>query len=94
MNVLKFDSSVRLTRMNWWLGGLALGVLNVIGGIIGGMTIALVGTLVMVVCGVASLAIWVGRLRDRGHTEPLQFALRIIIFPWGLVECGFLAGTE
>ena len=94
VNVLKFDSSVRLTRMNWWLSVLALGVLNVIGGIIGALTIPLIGTLVMVVCLVASIAIAVGRLRDRGHSEPLQFALRLIIVPWGFVECGFLAGTE
>ena len=40
------------------------------------------------------LGVTVGRLRDRGYTEAMEFALRIIIFPWAFVECGFLAGEE
>jgi len=41
-----------------------------------------------------NLGVTVGRLRDRGYTEAMEFVLRIIIFPWGFVECGFLAGEE
>jgi hypothetical protein len=41
-----------------------------------------------------NLGVSVGRLRDRGYTEVMEFALRLIIFPWGFVECGFLAGPE
>ena len=40
------------------------------------------------------ISVSVGRLRDRGYTEIMEFALRLILFPWGFVECGVLAGEE
>lgn len=91
MEVLKFSSDARMTRMNWWLSGLALGVVNMVLGMVVPASASMVVTLLVMV---PAIAFWIARLRDRGHTEPLAFALRIILVPWGLVECGFLAGTE
>ena len=65
-------------------------VINMVLTMVGVIPAALVSILIIV----PSIAFWVARLRDRGHTEPLAFALRIILFPWGLIECGSLAGTE
>lgn len=92
MEIMKFSSEAKITRMTWWLSGLAIGVINMILGMVipAGIATTIVGLLILV----PAIAFWVARLRDRGHTEPLAFALRIILFPWGIIECGFLAGTE
>jgi len=89
---MKFSSEAKITRMTWWLSAIAIGVINTILGMVipAGIAVTIVGLLLLV----PSIAFAVSRLRDRGHTEPLAFALRLIIFPWGFVECGFLAGTE
>jgi uncharacterized membrane protein YhaH (DUF805 family) len=92
MEIMKFSSEAKITRMTWWLSGLAFGVINMILGMI--VPAAIPGIIVQLVIIVPAIAFWVARLRDRGHSEPLAFALRLIIFPWGLIECGFLAGTE
>jgi len=92
MEIMKFSSEAKITRMTWWLSVVAIGVINTVLGMIipAGIAVTIVGLLLLV----PSIAFAVSRLRDRGHTEPLAFALRLIIFPWGFVECGFLAGTE
>ena len=53
--------------------------------------VSMIFTLMVVWIGIS---VSVGRLRDRGYTEIVEFALRLILFPWGLVECAFLAGQE
>ena len=66
-------------------------VFGIVAGIIG---VAIVGTILSVAVGWASLALWVGRLRNRGHSDAMAFVLRIIIFPWGLIECAFMGSAE
>ena len=94
--IMKFDESVRMTRMHWWMTAIGLMVLQMVAGI--AMFVvsapAIVGTLLLIVVMWVNLGVTVGRLRDRGYTEAMEFVLRIIIFPWGFVECGFLAGEE
>lgn len=94
--IMKFDESVRMTRMHWWMTALGLMVLQLVAGI--AMFVvsapAIVGTLLLIVVMWVNLGVTVGRLRDRGYTEAMEFALRIILFPWAFVECGFLAGEE
>ena len=92
MEVMKFSSEAKITRMTWWLSGLAFGVINMVLGMV--VPDAIPAMIVNLLVAVPAIAFWVARLRDRGHTEPLAFALRIILVPWGLIECGFLAGTE
>ena len=94
---MMFADTMRYTRKDWWLGGIALGVINMVIGLIlafMGDAGELLSTVVAIAVLWASLGLWVGRLRDRGHSSAGAFALRIIIAPWGLVECGFLAGAE
>jgi uncharacterized membrane protein YhaH (DUF805 family) len=101
IEMMKFDSEVSLSRGAWWGWTLGLIVVQIVVGIIlaiasifsDGMVdiVSMIFTL-MVVWIVISVS--VGRLRDRGYTEIMEFALRLILFPWGLVECGFLAGQE
>ena len=88
MEIMKFSSEAKITRMTWWLSGLAFGVISAI---LGMVVPEMVVNLIIIV---PAIAFWVARLRDRGHTEPLAFALRIILLPWAIIECGFLAGTE
>jgi uncharacterized membrane protein YhaH (DUF805 family) len=92
MEIMKFSSEAKITRMTWWLSGLAFGVINMVLGMV--VPDAIPAMIVNLLVAVPAIAFWVARLRDRGHTEPLAFALRIILVPWGLIECGFLAGTE
>ncbi|HIF90542.1 MAG TPA: hypothetical protein EYQ58_03230 [Candidatus Poseidoniales archaeon] len=92
MEIMKFSSEAKITRMTWWLSGLAFGVINTILGMI--VPDAIPAMIVNLLIAVPAIAFWVARLRDRGHSEPLAFALRIILVPWGFIECGFLAGTE
>ena len=103
VEMMKFDDSVSLTRGPWWLWGIGLAIVNVVVTLILGImdlamdiggVIDIVGLVFSVVFIWMSLGVWVGRLRNRGYTEPVEFALRIILFPWGLVECGFLPGEE
>ncbi len=92
MEIMKFSSEAKITRMTWWLSGLAIGVINAVLTMIipAGIVANIVGLLILV----PAIAFWVARLRDRGHNEPVALALRIILVPWGFIECGFLAGTE
>jgi uncharacterized membrane protein YhaH (DUF805 family) len=94
--IMKFDDSVRMTRMNWWMTALGLMVLQLVAAIVFALASApsIVATLLTLVVVWVNLGVSVGRLRDRGYTEVMEFALRLIIFPWGFVECGFLAGPE
>ena len=101
--MMKFDDSVNLTRGPWWLWGIGIAIVNVVVTIILGImnlamdigaVVDIIGLAITVVFIWASLGVSVGRLRNRGYTEPVEFALRIILFPWGLVECGFLPGEE
>ena len=89
---MKFSSEAKITRMTWWLSGLVFGVLNMVLGMI--VPSAIPAMIVNLLVAVPAIAFLVARLRDRGHTEPLAFALRIILLPWAIIECGFLAGTE
>jgi uncharacterized membrane protein YhaH (DUF805 family) len=90
-----FDDSVNYELKDWWIGTIALVVINVVFGIVAGIIgVAIVGTILSVAVGWASLALWVGRLRNRGHSDAMAFVLRIIIFPWGLIECAFMGSAE
>ena len=101
VEMMKFDSEVSLSRGAWWGWTLGLIIVQIVVGII--LTIAsffsdgivdivsMIFTLMVVWIGIS---VSVGRLRDRGYTEIMEFALRLILFPWGLVECAFLAGEE
>ena len=101
VEMMKFDSEVSLSRGAWWGWTLGLIIVQIVVGII--LTIAsffsdgivdivsMIFTLMVVWIGIS---VSVGRLRDRGYTEIVEFALRLILFPWGLVECAFLAGQE
>ena len=92
---MMFADTMKYTRKDWWLGGIALGVINMVMGMVVGMAgISALAMIASIAVGWASLGLWVGRLRDRGHSSAGAFALRIILFPWGLVECAFLAGAE
>ena len=101
VEMMKFDSEVSLSRGAWWGWTLGLIVVQIVVGIIlaiasffsDGMVdiVSMIFTLMVVWIGIS---VSVGRLRDRGYTEIMEFALRLILFPWGLVECGFLAGQE
>ena len=101
IEMMKFDSEVSLSRGAWWGWTLGLIVVQIVVGIIlaiasffsDGMVdiVSMIFTLMVVWIGIS---VSVGRLRDRGYTEIMEFALRLILFPWGLVECGFLAGQE
>ena len=101
IEMMKFDSEVSLSRGAWWGWTLGLIVVQIVVGIIlaiasifgEGMLdiVSMIFTLMVVWIGIS---VSVGRLRDRGYTEIMEFALRLILFPWGLVECGFLAGQE
>ena len=88
---MMFADTMRYTRKDWWLGGLALGVINMVMGMVG---VSALATIASIAVGWAMLGLWVGRLRDRGHSSAGAFALRIILSPWGFVECAFLAGAE
>ena len=88
MEVMKFSSEAKITRTNWWISVVALMVINVV------LAAVIPAALVSIMILVPSIAFAVSRLRDRGHSGVPAFALRLIIFPWGFVECGFLAGTE
>ena len=65
-------------------------VIGMVAGLVG---VSIIGTIGTVLVAVAQISLWVARLRDRGHTDTMAFVLRIIIFPWGLIECAFM-GSE
>ena len=94
--IMKFDESVRMKRMHWWMTWLGLVVLQIVASIAMFIVSApeIAATLLSIVVLWINLGVTVGRLRDRGYTEAMEFALRIIIAPWAIVECGFLAGEE
>ena len=94
--IMKFDESVRMKRMHWWMTAIGLMVLQMVAAIAMFIVSApeIAATLLSIVVLWIFLGVTVGRLRDRGYTEAMEFALRIIIFPWAFVECGFLAGEE
>ena len=88
---MMFADTMKYTRKDWWLGGIALGVINTVMGMVGISALATIASIALLWAG---LGLWVGRLRDRGHSSAGAFALRIILAPWGFVECAFLAGAE
>ena len=102
VELMKFDASVSYTRKNWWMYVIGLIFLNIVVSIVLAIAGALgpeaiigaIGTVFQIVVIWMSIGISVGRLRNRGHSELKDFALRLIIFPWGFVECGFLAAEE
>lgn len=94
---MMFDAGMRYAVKDWWLGTIALMVMNFVGGI----PLALLGDIGDILAMVwmlaifwASLGLSVARLRDRGHTDAMAFVLRFIIFPWGLIECAFMGSAE
>ena len=92
---MMFDSSIRYGIKDWWIGTIVLMVINIAISTIAGIAgVAIIGTIGMVIVMVASIGLWVPRLRDRGHNDTVALALRIIIFPWGLIECAFLGSSE
>lgn len=101
IEMMKFDSEVSLSRGAWWGWTLGLIIVQIVIGIILAIAsffsdgivdiVSMIFTLMVVWIGIS---VSVGRLRDRGYTEIVEFALRLILFPWGLVECAFLAGQE
>jgi len=101
VEMMKFDSEVSLSRGAWWGWTLGLLVVQIVVGIVLAIAsffsdgivdiVSMIFTLMVVWIGIS---VSVGRLRDRGYTEIMEFALRMILFPWGLVECAFLAGQE
>jgi uncharacterized membrane protein YhaH (DUF805 family) len=100
VEMMKFDSEVSLSRGAWWGWTLGLLVVQIVVGIVlaiasiiseGIDIVSMIFTLMIVWIGIS---VAVGRLRDRGYTEIMEFALRLILFPWGFVECAFLAGQE
>lgn len=94
---MMFDAGMRYAVKDWWLGTIALIVLNIVGTIVFALLGEIGGILAMVwmlAIFWASLGLNVARLRDRGHTDAMAFVLRIIIFPWGLIECAFMGSAE
>ncbi|HHZ74051.1 MAG TPA: hypothetical protein EYN58_02515 [Candidatus Poseidoniales archaeon] len=90
-----FDSGMNYGIKDWWIGTIVLMVINMAITMVAGMAgVAIIGTIGMVLVMWASLGLWVGRLRNRGHTDIVAFVLRIIIMPWGLIECAFMGSAE
>jgi uncharacterized membrane protein YhaH (DUF805 family) len=101
IEMMKFDDSVNLTRGNWWMWSIGLFVVQIVVGIVlaiaslmAGDAVEYIQTAFTLVIVWMMLGVAVGRLRNRGYTELVEFALRIIIAPWALVECAFLEGKE
>tara|TARA_B000000475_G_C15574464_1_gene273710 strand:- start:46 stop:360 length:315 start_codon:yes stop_codon:yes gene_type:complete len=101
VEMMKFDSEVSLGRGAWWGWTLGLIVVQIVIGVILAIASIFSGGIVDIInMGITLIFVWiaisvsVGRLRNRGYTEIVEFALRLILFPWGLVECAFLAGEE
>ena len=101
IEMMKFDDSVNLTRGNWWMWTIGLFVVQIVVGIVlaiaslmAGDAVGYIQTAFTLVIVWMMLGVAVGRLRNRGYTELVEFALRIIIAPWALVECAFLEGKE
>lgn len=99
--MMKFDSEVSLGRGAWWGWTLGLIVVQIVIGVILAIASIFSGGIVDIInMGITLIFVWiaisvsVGRLRNRGYTEIVEFALRLILFPWGFVECAFLAGEE
>ena len=92
---MMFDSGMNYELKDWWIGMIALAVINFVMTMVASMIgVAIVATLFTVLVGWASLGLWVARLRNRGHSDAMAFVLRIIIFPWGLIECAFMGSAE
>ena len=101
VEMMKFDSEVSLGRGAWWGWTLGLIVVQIVIGVILAIASIFSGGIVDIInMGITLIFVWiaisvsVGRLRNRGYTETVECALRLILFPWGLVECAFLAGEE
>jgi uncharacterized membrane protein YhaH (DUF805 family) len=101
IEMMKFDDSVNLTRGNWWMWSIGLFVVQIVVGIVLAIATLVAGdaagyiqTAFTLVIVWMMLGVAVGRLRNRGYTELVEFALRIIIAPWALIECAFLEGKE
>ena len=92
---MMFDSGMNYGIKDWWIGTIVLVVINMAMGMVAvAVGVSIIGTLFSVIVGWASLGLWVGRLRNRGHSDAMAFVLRIIIFPWGLIECAFMGSAE
>ncbi len=90
-----FDSGMNYGIKDWWIGLIVLMVINIVISIVAGIVgVTIIGTIGMVLVGWAGLGLSVGRLRNRGHSDAMAFVLRIIIFPWGLIECAFMGSAE
>ena len=97
--LFKFDG--RIGRKQWWICGIVTGivvmVVNMVIQLIAGFTVdalALLTNIPLLAMLWIMIALDVKRLRDRGKDSILMFALPIIIFPWGIVECGFLPSKD
>jgi uncharacterized membrane protein YhaH (DUF805 family) len=92
---MMFDSGMNYELKDWWIGMIALMVINVAMTMVAGMIgVAIIGTIFTVLVGWASLGLSVARLRNRGHSDTMAFVLRLVIFPWGLIECAFMGSAE
>ena len=92
---MMFDSGMNYELKDWWIGTIVLMVLNMVMTMVAGMIgVAIIGTIFTVLVGWASLGLSVARLRNRGHSDTMAFVLRLVIFPWGLIECAFMGSAE
>ena len=92
---MMFDSGMNYELKDWWIGMIALVVINVVMTMVAGMIgVAIIGTIFTVLVVWAQLGLSVARLRNRGHSDTMAFVLRLVIFPWGLIECAFMGSAE
>jgi len=97
--LFKFDGTIG--RKQWWVCGIVtvivVNVINIVINLIAGFTIAALSLLTWIPTIAMVwiiIALDVKRLRDRGKDSLLMFVLPIIIFPWGIIECGFLPSKD
>jgi uncharacterized membrane protein YhaH (DUF805 family) len=92
---MMFDSSMNYELKDWWIGMIVLMVINIVISIVAGIVgVTIIGTIGMVLVGWAGLGLSVGRLRNRGYSDAMAFVLRLIIVPWGIIECAFMGSAE
>ena len=97
--LFKFDG--KIGRKEWWVcvivTSIVVLVINIVINLIAAFTVAALSLLTYIPY-IALLWIFIAldikRLRDRGKDSLLMFALPIIIFLWGFVECGFLPSKD
>ena len=92
---MMFDSSINYGRKDWWMGLIALVIINMVGTMaVEAIDVAMLGTVLLVAVLWANIGLAVGRLRNRGHSSIGAFAIRIIILPWAFIECAFMGSAE